>query len=116
MCISNEKLYAYCVFTQAHAFMVLSECQTVSALMEKVENNAILTFQYPDKKGAIVDISIRCSSIEAIDTRFGNEPVKRMQGPEQTSNLTNRAADRGGRIVLGQQAKRLGKTNAKAKR
>lgn len=116
MRVSNEKLYAYCVFTQAHAFMVLSECQTVGALMEKIENNTTLIFQYPDKKGAIVDISIRCSAIEAIDTRFGNEPVKRMRGPEQTSNLTNRAADRGGRIVLGQQAKRLGKTNEKAKR
>ena len=109
MKIADQTVYAYRVFTHSHAFKVLAPFSTIDALWEEIEKNSILDVQYPDNSGVIISLSVRCNTIEAIDNPYGTEPVSKMEGPAPTENVTNRASVRGGKIVLGQQAKKLGK-------
>lgn len=103
MKLSAKNLYAYRVFTHNHTFMVQSPCQTIDELWEQVEQNRVIDFSYPDKKGGMIRLSVRSNTIEAIDTSYGTEPVSQLEGPKDDNRATNTRVQ-GGRIVIGQLA------------
>lgn len=109
MKLPEKTVYSYRVFTTSHAFKIFSPCSSIESLWEEIEKSSIIDFQYPDTNGNIIDLSIRSKTIEAIDVPWGTEPVSRYDGPTPTEAVTNRAVLKGGKVILGQQAKKVEK-------
>lgn len=106
MPLNPSNLYPFRIFTRSHTFMVLSPCATIDDLWVELEQNRVVGFTYPNKNGDIVTISVRSDSVEAIDTAYGTEPASQLEGPKQQERVDNRTRIQGGRIVIGQNARK----------
>lgn len=106
MKLKQQDLYAYRLFAGNHALMALFPYSSLKELWEAVYENCLLYFITPDKSGGSIEGSIRTDSINAIDRPWGIEPVSQKVAPVIDKGVTNRATIKGGKIVLGQTAKR----------